>query len=367
MVAHEPVSLQPLADAVLQHSSVEDILAHRLASRLGGNVVGINQWFPVFQEVMRAEYDSLHHPGVTVAQMAREDLQVVQERDPAAQGHLFCMLYFKGYLGIQANRISHVLWNQHRKPLALLVQSKISQVFGMDIHPGAVLGRELMIDHGTGVVIGETSIIGNGCTLLHGVTLGATGKDTGLRHPQLGDDVLVGAGVIVLGCVTLGSQCKIGAGSVVLKSIPEGATAIGCPAKVVGKVTESKPGSFMDTSLCFIKRSAEEQDFKSLWQQRPDVKREGYMCLQSLQKKLLEKNPNLTPFQVDSIIFALDKGMDGYVKDQDVIGNCEEIMNRISIDNPHLRCLLSSVYPMSDTPNLYQNEEEKERLIIDST
>lgn len=143
------------------------------------------------------------------------------------------MLYFKGWKAIQAYRMAHVLWQLDRKDLALVIQARCTEVFGIDLHPAADIGCGLMIDHGTGVVIGETARIGNNCTLMHGVTLGGTGKSTAFdRHPKLGNNVFLGAMVTVLGNILIEDGVTVGAGSLVLKPLPAGATAVGSPAVV---------------------------------------------------------------------------------------------------------------------------------------
>lgn len=143
-------------------------------------------------------------------------------------------LPLQGFHGLQAHRVSHWLWAQKRTSLASLIQSRVSQVFGMDIHPAARIGHSIMFDHATGIVIGETAVVGNGCSLLHGVTLGGTGKENGDRHPKLDEDVIVGAGATVLGNIKVGKGAKIAACSVVVKAVPPGVTVAGCPARVVG-------------------------------------------------------------------------------------------------------------------------------------
>ncbi len=140
----------------------------------------------------------------------------------------------QGFHGLQAHRASNWLWREGRTTLASLIQSRVSQTFGMDIHPAATIGHSIMFDHATGIVIGETAVIGNGCSLLHGVTLGGTGKENGDRHPKLGENVIVGAGATVLGNIKIGNGAKIAACSVVVKEVAPGMTVAGCPAKVVG-------------------------------------------------------------------------------------------------------------------------------------
>jgi len=166
----------------------------------------------------------------------RVDLKAIMDRDPAADGPLNALLNFKGFHALQTYRAAHILYHTPgRQPLALWLQSRASQVFGADIHPAARLGEGLFLDHATGVVIGATAATGPNCSFLHGVTLGATGKDGGgERHPKLGANVLVGCGASILGNIQIGDNAKIGASSIVLRPIPAGATAVGVPAKVVG-------------------------------------------------------------------------------------------------------------------------------------
>ncbi|KAH0906630.1 hypothetical protein HID58_038457 [Brassica napus] len=165
---------------------------------------------------------------------------------------LKCLLNYKGFLAIQAYRVSHKLWTQSRKPLALALHSRVSDVFAVDIHPAARIGKGILLDHATGVVIGETAVIGNNVSILHHVTLGGTGKACGDRHPKIGDGCLIGAGATILGNVKIGAGAKVGAGSVVLIDVPTRATAVGNPARLVGgkeKPTmhdEECPGESMD-------------------------------------------------------------------------------------------------------------------------
>nr|GEW66786.1 serine acetyltransferase 5 [Tanacetum cinerariifolium] len=178
------------------------------------------------------------------------DLRAARERDPACFSFSHCLLNYKGFLACQAHRVAHKLWTQSRRALALALQSRISDVFAVDIHPGAKLGKGILFDHATGVVVGETAVIGNNVSILHHVTLGGTGKAGGDRHPKIGDGVLIGAGATILGNVKIGAGAKIGAGSVVLIDVPPRATAVGNPARLVEGKEESKldecPGTSMD-------------------------------------------------------------------------------------------------------------------------
>ncbi len=191
--------------------------------------------------------------GHTMADAIRQDALAVCRRDPATDTLLEVVLFSKGYAALVCHRVAYRLWNargtSRKKYTALFLQSQASAVFGLDLHPAAQMGASIMLDHGTGIVIGETAVVGDGCTLLHGVTLGGTGKDHGDRHPKIRSNVMIGAGSSILGNIQVGSGAKIGAGSVVLRDIPAGATAVGAPAKIVGKATESNPGSDVDASF----------------------------------------------------------------------------------------------------------------------
>lgn len=164
-------------------------------------------------------------------------------RDPASRCPVLSFLNYKGFKALQAYRIANILLHNGSRELALLIQSRVSELWDVDIHPGATIGGGLMIDHGTGLVIGETAVIGENCSFLHGVTLGSTGKDMGDRHPKIGDDVLIGCHAIVLGNITIGRSSKIGSGSVVIKSIPENVTVVGNPARIIGRSVESEINS----------------------------------------------------------------------------------------------------------------------------
>jgi len=199
--------------------------------------------------------------GHTMSEAVRKDALAVLRRDPACDTVLEVVLFFKGFAALVCHRAARQKWmssdnsnnngtgRPRRNFTALFLQSQASAVFGVDIHPGATIGAGIMLDHATGIVIGETARVGDGCTMLHGVTLGGTGKVGGDRHPKVGKNVLIGAGASILGNISIGEGAKIGAGSIVLGPIPSYATAVGAPAKVVGRVLEKNPGSFMDDTL----------------------------------------------------------------------------------------------------------------------
>jgi serine O-acetyltransferase len=163
----------------------------------------------------------------------REDIATVLERDPAAKSRLEIFLCYAGLHAVWFHRINHWIWSHHLYLLARWL-SQVGRFFtGIEIHPGAHLGRRLFIDHGMGVVIGETTIVGNDVTLYQGVTLGGTGKEHGKRHPTIGDSVVVGGGAKILGNITIGSNCRVGAGSVVTRDVPENSTVVGVPGHII--------------------------------------------------------------------------------------------------------------------------------------
>ncbi len=168
----------------------------------------------------------------------REDIAVIRERDPAARSALEIMLLYNGYKAIRSHRLAYWCYHHHLKFLARFLSQRCVRKTGIEIHPAATIGRRVFIDHGTGVVIGETAIVGDDCTIYQGVTLGGTGKDKGKRHPTLGNHVMVGAGAKVLGPITIHDNVRIAAGAVVLQDIPADSTAVGVPARVVRRKGE---------------------------------------------------------------------------------------------------------------------------------
>ncbi|KAL3519286.1 hypothetical protein ACH5RR_017435 [Cinchona calisaya] len=224
----EPILSEYYQTKILSHHSLESALANHLAEKLGSSSLSSDALFEVFVKALTEE--DAH--GIKRAIL--DDLKAWKESDPACLSYVHCFLNFKGFLACQAQRIAHKFWVQGRNVLAVILQSRVSEVFGVDIHPGARIGRGIVIDHATGVVIGETAVVGDNVTIFHSVTLGGTGKVVGGdRHPKIGDGVLVGAGTKVLGNIRVGDGAKIGAGSVVLKEVPSRATVVGNPDKMV--------------------------------------------------------------------------------------------------------------------------------------
>jgi serine O-acetyltransferase len=222
----EPILSKYYYSSILSHVSLESALANHLAMKLGNSDVASDALKEILLSVFAEDQE--------VRRAIRDDVRAVRERDPACLSYVHCLLNFKGFLACQAHRVANKLWSQGRTVMALLLQSRISEVFAVDIHPGARIGRGILLDHATGVVIGETAVIGDNVTILHNVTFGGTGKVSGDRHPKIGDGVFIGAGTKVLGNITIGEGAKIGAGSVVLKDVPPKTTSVGNPARLVG-------------------------------------------------------------------------------------------------------------------------------------
>ncbi|MBO5195791.1 MAG: serine O-acetyltransferase [Clostridia bacterium] len=182
---------------------------------------------------------------ITFADEVKKDIDAICQRDPAVKSRMEAALLYSGLHAILAYRVSNKFYKRKMYTTARFISQTARFLTGIEIHPGATIGEGLFIDHGSGVVIGETTIIGDNCTLYQGVTLGGTGKDTGKRHPTLGNNVMVGAGAKVLGNFTVGDGAKIAAGAVVLGPVPENATAVGIPAHVV-RVAGKKTGVDLD-------------------------------------------------------------------------------------------------------------------------
>ncbi|MBW3540466.1 MAG: serine O-acetyltransferase [Planctomycetes bacterium] len=237
-VDREPILGSYLHAAILNHERLEDALSFHLAGKL--------ESLSLPSMLVRELIDGVLTDGLDISLAVRADLRAVRERDPASHGYWQPFLYFKGFHALQSYRIAHQLWQDGRRGLALHLQSRISEVFGVDIHPAARLGRGILIDHGTGVVIGETSVVEDDVSMLHEVTLGGTGKETGDRHPKVRRGVLIGAGAKVLGNVEIGEGAKVGAGSVVLNDVPPHVTVAGVPARIVGRPEVDRPSLDMD-------------------------------------------------------------------------------------------------------------------------
>ncbi|MEQ1887671.1 MAG: serine O-acetyltransferase [Alphaproteobacteria bacterium] len=237
LAASEPVMASLLYATVLNQSRLEDALAYLLSQRLST----VETPALAMQQLIEAAFRD--DPDIGVA--LRCDLVAVHERDPACKSHLEPLLYFKGFHALQGYRIANWLLRRGRRGLAMYLQSRISEVFAVDINPAAQIGRGIFIDHGTSVVIGETAIIEDGVSLLHGVTLGGTGKESGDRHPKIRKGSLIGANATILGNIEVGECARVGAGSVVLINVPAHCTAAGGPAKIVGCAGSDAPARDM--------------------------------------------------------------------------------------------------------------------------
>lgn len=235
----EPQLTALLYDVVLNRASLGEALAARLSRKLSREEMNREELTPLLADIF------VNQPRVT--QSAAADMMAIFERDAACKSPLEPMIFFKGFMAITTYRIAHHLWHNDRKPLALYFQSICSEVFGVDIHPAAKIGCGLLLDHATGVVIGETAIVEDNVSILHEVTLGGTGKISGNRHPVVRSGVMIGAGSKILGRVEIGRCAKVGAGSVVLTDVPEHVTVAGVPAKIRGKANTPA----LDMNQCF--------------------------------------------------------------------------------------------------------------------
>ncbi len=241
MAREEPVMASFLYATVLNHDRFEQAQTYHLAQKLGNADVSAMSLRDVFDEAM-VDDD-------TLGAAARADIVVVFDRDPACLRYVEPLLFFKGYHALQSHRIAHWLWRHNRRTLALHLQSRASQAFGVDIHPAARIGRGVFMDHATGIVIGETAVVEDDVSMLHSVNLGGTGKETGDRHPKIRRGALIGAGAKILGNIEVGECAKVGAASVVLKDVPARCTVAGVPARVIGCVDCDQPSRSMDHHL----------------------------------------------------------------------------------------------------------------------
>lgn len=234
----EPPLANLVLSTILNYDTFEDALAHRLATRLGHEDVSA--------DIIRQTFVEVLSDNPVIGEAARVDLAATMERDPACHRAVEPLLFFKGYQAIQTHRFAHAMFRAGRRDFALYLQSRSSQVFQVDINPAVTMGRGIMLDHGTGLVIGETAVVGDNVSMLQNVTLGGTGKSEQDRHPKIGNGVLIGAGAKVLGNIVVGDCSRIGAGSVVLKEVPPRTTVAGVPAKVIGEAGCAQPALVMD-------------------------------------------------------------------------------------------------------------------------
>ena len=238
MAGREPSLAGFVHATVLQHDRLEQALSYHLAHKLGGDDLSPLAIREMFDDLVAAE-DGF-------GQAVRADLSAVFERDPACHSYLDAFLFYKGFHALESWRVSHWLWHQGRKAMALFLQSRISQLFAVDVHPAAEIGRGIMFDHATGIVIGETAVVEDDVSIMQDVTLGGTGKESGDRHPKIRRGVLLSLGAKILGNIEVGEYSRIGAGSVVLKPVPPHCTAVGVPAKLVNCDCGENPSQQMN-------------------------------------------------------------------------------------------------------------------------
>ncbi|MGC2410296.1 MAG: serine O-acetyltransferase [Methyloceanibacter sp.] len=235
--ANEPVLASLIYATILSEPTLEDAVCHTVAQRLQPSV-DTGLLHKTFHEVLSAE------PGL--GDIFRADLMAVAKRDPACRRLFEPLFYFKGFPALETHRFAHRLWQAGRRDFALYLQSQSSRVFAVDIHPAARIGKGLMLDHATGIVIGETAVIGDNCSMLHGVTLGGTGNEYGDRHPKIGCGVMMGSGAKILGNIRIGDCVRVAAGSVVLQDVPPRRTVAGVPAREIGPAGCEEPALTMD-------------------------------------------------------------------------------------------------------------------------
>ena len=235
--ANEPVLASLIYATILSEPTLEDAICHTVAHRLQPSV-DTGLLVKTFREVLSEE------PGLS--EFFRADIMAVAKRDPACRRLLEPMFYFKGFVALETYRFANRLWQSGRKDFALYLQSQSSRVFAVDIHPAARMGKGIMLDHATGIVIGETAVVGDNCSMLHGVTLGGTGNERDDRHPKIGCGVMMGSGAKILGNIKVGDCVRVAAGSVVLHDVPPRRTVAGVPARDIGPAGCEEPALSMD-------------------------------------------------------------------------------------------------------------------------
>ncbi len=241
VVRREPEFATFIYSSILHHDTLEGAIVYRLADRLDHAALS--------GELIRQAYADALRDTPSIGESFRADIAATVDRDPATRRLLEPVLYYKGFHAIQSHRLAHWLWGKGRRDFALYLQSRASAVFQCDIHPAAHVGRGIFLDHATGLVVGETAVIEDDVSMLHGVTLGGTGKEAGDRHPKIRYGVMIAAGAKILGNIEVGHCARIAAGSVVLKPVPNNVTVAGVPAKVVGVAGCPEPARLMDQML----------------------------------------------------------------------------------------------------------------------
>ena len=240
-IEKEPLLGGLIHTSLLHHASLESALAYRLSVKLASREMS--------EQILREIADEAHAEDSSLGIAARADIIAVFDRDPACHSFIQPLLFFKGFQAIQCYRVGNWLWRNGRKDLAYFVQMRVSEVFGVDVHPGAILGKGILMDHAHSIVVGETAVISDNVSMLHSVTLGGTGKDDGDRHPKIGEGVMLGAGAKVLGNISVGRCSRVAAGSVVLAEVPCCKTVAGVPARIVGEAGCDQPSATMNQLL----------------------------------------------------------------------------------------------------------------------
>jgi len=244
----EPVLASFLFASILGHAKLEDGLSVLLANKMHTPELPAIVLRDVISEALSSD--------ATIRASIRADLLAARTRDPAARGYTQPFLYYKGFHALQTYRIAHWLWHRQRYGLAAHLQNRVSEALGIDIHPAARIGGGILMDHGTGIVIGETAVVEDNVSMLHEVTLGGTGKESGDRHPKVRRGVLIGAGAKILGNIEIGVGAKVAACSVVLRDVPPHVTVAGIPARIVGRCSVAEPALEMDSSFPFTESGA---------------------------------------------------------------------------------------------------------------
>ena len=244
IVRREPELASFIYETILHHDSLETAVAHRVSQRL--------EHADVSSDLIRQAFSDAIEDQPSLGEDFRADIVATIDRDPAANRLIEPVLYFKGFHAIQTYRPAHWLLGKGRKDFALYLQSRSSAAFQCDINPAAKIGRGIFLDHATGLVVGETAVIEDNVSILHGVTLGGTGKEHEDRHPKIRQGVMIGGGASILGNIEVGRCARVAAGSVVIKPVPNNVTVAGVPAKVVGEAGCSEPSRSMDQMLSGI-------------------------------------------------------------------------------------------------------------------
>src|SRR3954467_6565905 len=241
IVRREPELASFIYSTVLHHERLEEAVVHRLAARLDHSALS--------GDLIRQNYDEALRDDPDIGNAFRADMVAVYDRDPATSRFIDPLLYFKGFHALQTHRLAHWLYQKGRKDFAYYLQSRSSAVFQTDINPAAKIGRGIFLDHATGFICGETAVIDDDVSILHGVTLGGTGEESGDRHRKIGQGVRIGGGAKILGNIEIGHCARIAAGSVVVKPVTHNVTVAGVPAKIVGEAGCAEPSRTMDQMI----------------------------------------------------------------------------------------------------------------------